>query len=154
MHETENLKVARAALKNLSGIYSIIHIESQTVYIGSTKDLGGRIMHHLFYGSCNPHLLNAVAKYGISAFIFSVLEFCARKALFEREQFYLDKLFALPKHLRYNILPTANTFLGFNHSEETKEKISAAKKGKKRELKGSDHPSFGVTPPNAVLVNI
>ncbi|RUS23428.1 hypothetical protein BC937DRAFT_88895 [Endogone sp. FLAS-F59071] len=61
LNHTENLKAAREALNKISGIYCISHNESQTVYIGSSADLGSRLMDHLFYGSSNPHLLNAVS---------------------------------------------------------------------------------------------
>lgn len=54
-------------------------------------------MEHVFYRQTNPHLSNAIVKYGLAAFTFSVLEFVSTKqALLERELFYLDLLFSLP----------------------------------------------------------
>lgn len=166
LHQTENLRVAREALNDVSGIYCISHNDSGRMYIGSSVDLGNRLMDHLFYGRTNPHLINAVARYGLAAFTFSVLEFCANNALLVREQFYLDKLFSFSKDKRYNILPQATSVLGLKHTEETKARISKSMmnntnmKGMEGEmnpmwgLRGADHPSFGLVPGNALLVYI
>jgi hypothetical protein len=166
LHQTEKLKVARDALNGVSGVYCITHTVSETMYVGSSVDIGLRLMDHMFYGSTNPHLLNAIAKYGLAAFVFSILEFCSKKALLEREQFYLDKLFSLPEEKRYNILPQAVSSLGYKHKDETKAKISESMKGNTntKAMKGesnpmygvrdSAHPSFGLVPVNVVSVNV
>jgi hypothetical protein len=53
-------------------------------------DLYDRLYDHVIGHSSNPHLQNAIAKYGLSAFTFSVVEFCDPSNLLLREQFYLD----------------------------------------------------------------
>src|SRR5579862_3206578 len=103
---TENLKKARETLQGLAGVYCIKCLETGTIYIGSSINLGDRIMDHLFYGSSNIYLRNAIAKQGVENFIFIVVEFFEpylelsqdfnRSALLECEQYYLDWLFKLP----------------------------------------------------------
>ena len=55
----ENLQIAKKALYGLSGIYGFVHIPTGTCYIGSSIDLGERIMDHILNHSSNPHLQNA-----------------------------------------------------------------------------------------------
>lgn len=79
----------------ISGIYCITNIIDNKKYIGSSKDIGYRFKHHLYRLNnnrhTNSHLQNAVNKYGISNFTFSVLEQCSKETLIEREQFYIDQ---------------------------------------------------------------
>ena len=59
-------------------------------------------------------------------FSLEILEYCEsnKEILLEREQYYLDLI-----PLKYNIYPTAGSPLGSKLSEETREKMSEAKKG-------------------------
>lgn len=66
----------------------------------------------------------ALIKYGYANFSVSILEYCDKSNLTEREQYYLDKL--KPK---YNILKIAGSSLGYIHSQDSKEKRSKALKG-------------------------
>ena len=75
LHLTENLKKAKDSLNGFAGIYCIKCIETGAIYIGSSVNLAVRIMDHIFYGSSNIYLKNAIAKYGVENFVFSVLEF-------------------------------------------------------------------------------
>jgi len=63
------------------------------------------------------------------SFIFDILEFCGKDKLIEREQFWIDNYKARGEVL-YNIRLIAQSCLGVKRSEETKWKISEAKKGK------------------------
>src|SRR4051794_3693018 len=81
----EYLQMAKKALYGLSGIYAFVHIETGACYIGSSIDLGGRIMDHI-NNSTNPHLHNAILKYGLSLFAFVILEYCIPSDLLKREQ--------------------------------------------------------------------
>lgn len=71
-------------------------------------------------------IYKALLKHGHSNFKLEILEYCARADVREREQDYLNKL----PH-EYNILAEAGSSLGYRHSEESKAKMSAAKKGRK-----------------------
>ena len=66
----------------------------------------------------------ALIKYGYSNFSLTILEYCEKSELQEREQFYLDSLGPV-----YNILKIAGSSSGHTLSEGTKAKISQALKG-------------------------
>ena len=111
-----------------SGIYEIKNRADGKFYIGSAVNLKARWARHLS-GLCNgkhhnSRLQAAFGKYGAEVFGFSVLEYTGRQNLLKREQHYLDTL-----RPDYNLLPTAGSHLGRKHSEQTKQKISAAKMG-------------------------
>ena len=73
----------------------------------------------------NSHISRAILKNGHSKFSLTILEYCEPEKCLEREDFYLC---SLPHE--YNILPKAGSSLGHNLSDDTKKKISDAKKGK------------------------
>jgi hypothetical protein len=58
LDQLESLQIAKKALDGLSGIYGFVHIPTGTSYIGSSVDLGGRIMDHIQNNSSNLHLQN------------------------------------------------------------------------------------------------
>jgi group I intron endonuclease len=101
-------------------VYSIICNITCARYIGSSIDIGIRLIQHLVTNNTNEHLQNAIAKYGLENFTFAVVEFCDLEVLLQREQHYLDILFSLPANLRYNFSPTAGSSLGVVRSEETR----------------------------------
>src|SRR3954466_6412204 len=109
----ESLQNAKKALYGLSGIYGFVHIPTGTSYIGSSVNLGERIMDHIQNNSSNLHLQNAIVKYGLSHFAFVILEYCIPSDIIKREQHFLDILFSLAKTLRYNFNPTAGSSLGY-----------------------------------------
>src|SRR4051794_1916921 len=92
----ENIQNAKNALKGQTGIYAFVHIPTGTSYIGSSIDLGVRIMDHILNHSSNPHLQNAFLKYGLSHYAFVILEYCLSSDQLKREQHFLDLLFTLP----------------------------------------------------------
>lgn len=87
-----------------SGVYQIRNILTNDIYIGSSVELKVRYQWHWARFRTRQHtniiLQRALDKYGVSNFVFEVLEYCSNTL--EREQVYLDKLSP-----RYNILPTA-----------------------------------------------
>lgn len=100
----------------------------------------------MFYGSSNSHLQCAIIKYSLAPFIFIIVEIVQDESkLLVTEQYWLDWLFSLPKELRYNFLPKAGNTLGFQHTEESKAKISSSLKGRKHS---------GKVPKNATIVNV
>ena len=104
---TANLKSAKDSLFNQSGIYCIKCLETGTIYIGSSGNLGNRLVAHIFNYSSNIHLQNAITMYGLSCFVFYVWSFvnlinCYPVALpAKQEQHYLDWLFSLLPSLRF-----------------------------------------------------
>lgn len=83
----------------------------------------------------------ALLKYGYSKFKLEILEYCSPEDLIEREQYYLKSL-----EPYYNILKIAGSSLGYTHSQETKDKMAAAKKGENHPClgrTGEKHPLFG-----------
>ena len=84
---------------NASGVYKITCVPTGEVYIGSSVLLRKRKTNHFRRLRLNEHhnayLQNAYLKYGVSAFLFEVLEFVERRHLREREAVYLDQYDAL-----------------------------------------------------------
>jgi group I intron endonuclease len=111
-----------------SGIYKISS-PSGGFYIGSAVNFSGRRRQHfhLLRFGChhNIGLQRACKKYGIDALKFEPIIICRREDLIFFEQRAIDVL--KPK---YNGCFTAGSQLGRKHSEETKAKISANRKGK------------------------
>lgn len=103
---------------NISGIYAIINIANDKLYIGSAKNFSERQNEHfrkLRYGKhVNKHLQSSYDKYKDKNFIFVKLEYCEKEKLIEREQWWIDNL-----KPEYNKRPTANNQIGFKHSEKT-----------------------------------
>jgi group I intron endonuclease len=173
----ENLQIAKKALNGLSGIYAFVHIETGACYIGSSVDLYGRIMDHI-YNSSNPHLHNAITKYGLSSFAFVILEYCLSSDLLKREQHFLDLLDTLSKELCYNIARVAEAaFKGLTHTPESRALISDAKLGDNNPIygkvtaeganafpSGANNPMYGKVsasafqsghvPANAMTINV
>jgi group I intron endonuclease len=88
-------------------------------------------------------ICRALLKRGYSNFNLEILEYCDSKDLIIREQYYIDLL-----KPEYNILKKAGSLLGFKHSDETRAKLSALKKGKNNPMFGrigEKHPMFGKT---------
>ena len=112
------------------GIYKIWINDSSYIYIGQSKDLGKRNRSHIWDLKRglhnNPKLQNAYNKYG--AYHFEVVELCSEERLNEREVYYIKKQNSLSPR-GYNLKEGGDSG---RHTEETKAKISAANKGKKR----------------------
>lgn len=115
---------------NVSGIYQITNLVNQKKYIGSSVCLRQRLYYnHLRELEQNIHsnkkLQYSFNKHGVDNFQFSILEYCEREVLIEREQYYLDKL-----KPEYNHSPTAGNNFGFKLTEETKLLLSKIFKGR------------------------
>jgi group I intron endonuclease len=117
--------VISSSLKKVSGVYGFQLISTgEIVYVGSSVNLAKRFFNHISGVSSNPHLQNAFAKYGFSAFNFVILERYNydwdlstsenRDLLLGLEQNYI-KLYqhAETNKPRYNICPNAFSSLGF-----------------------------------------
>lgn len=115
-----------------AGIYAIVNILNNKMYIGSTNTLRKRFRQHYAFLVRNNHvnkkLQNAVNKYGINNFKFVVLERCEpiTKTLLLLEQKYIDELGY------YNICKVA---------------------GKTTGIKGKGHPLSDLQRQNIILAN-
>ena len=113
-----------------SGIYRIINITNNKIYMGSAKDIAQRWAIHKSRLVLQQHhsvpLQRAYNKYGASSFIFEVVEYCEISDLLLREQYYIDTL-----HPEYNVCKMAGSCIGHKRSEESKQKQREAMLGRK-----------------------
>jgi group I intron endonuclease len=111
-----------------SGIYMLCNKLTNHLYIGQYRDISNRFINYFnptYVKSKDSFIISrALIKYGYSNFSVMILEYCNKSDLTIREQYYLNKL-----NLEYNILKIAGSSRGFNHSKETKTKISKSLKG-------------------------
>jgi group I intron endonuclease len=112
-----------------TGIYTITS-PSGHCYVGSTVDFKRRWCKHLCFLRKGTHhslaLQHAWNKYGEENIVFKKIFLCRRQDLLKWEQHFIDKL-----NPKYNTCLIAGNTLGVMHSEESKQKISLAKKGRK-----------------------
>ena len=113
----------------ISGIYKIINLKTNQIYIGSSVNLMRRKYEHfrqLKNGIHNNQFLqNSFNVYGINSFEFVILERCKKSKCIEIEQNYINIL--KPK---YNINPIAGSSLNVKHTNKTIEKIRKSQTGK------------------------
>lgn len=117
---------------NKSGVYLWTNKISLKSYVGSSINMAGRFRSYFskYYlersiKSNNSLIYKALLKYGYSNFKLDILEYCDKGILLEREQFYLDTL-----ELKYNVLKTAGSLLGFKHNARVKELIRKSNTGR------------------------
>jgi hypothetical protein len=104
-----------------TGVYRGINKENGNSYVGSAVDLRKRFYSYFNLKTIardNMVINKALIKYGYSTFKLEILEYCDKGIVISREQYYIDLL-----KPRYNILSTAGSSLGYNHTEGTKLKI-------------------------------
>jgi group I intron endonuclease len=122
-----------------TGIYRIINTINGQYYIGSATNLRGRWRWHLSSLNNNKHhnlyLQRSFNLYGKENFVFDILEFCEKENLIVREQFWIDS-YKSSGEVLYNICLIAGNTLGTKRSQETKTKISEAKKNISDETHG------------------
>ena len=145
------------------GIYRITNLVNGKSYIGSSVDVNYRISRHkheLRKGiHINKHLQATWNLYGESNFEFHILFRCLPRELLIHEQHQISKYQSV--EYGYNICEIAGNCLGIKrsaetkekmrgntnaggrinyvHSEETKLKMSKAKRGKPSGMKGKKH---------------
>lgn len=122
-----------------AGIYSIRCRKSGKVYIGSAVDIRRRWLWHknaLRKGKhFSRHMQAAWNLYGQEEFVFAIEEEVTDLLfLVAREQFWIWRTRAWPDG--YNGTGTAYAPAGLKHSEESKSRMSAAKKGRPSPKKG------------------
>ena len=111
-----------------TGIYKITNIVNGRIYVGSAANgFKKRWQKHLsdlkHKRHKNTRLQNVYNKYGVYCFTFEILAFCPSEYVLKLEQYFIDTLKPY-----YNICKKAGNSLGVKRTEETKKKISEAKK--------------------------
>jgi len=107
--------------KGKSGIYRWVNNSNGKSYVGSAIDLSQRLRQHYNGHRSNILLQNAIKKYGLSNFSIQILEYCDKKYIISREQYYFNSL-----KPEFNLNPTAGSKLGSKQTEATKQKTSKA----------------------------
>ena len=129
-------EISNPIIPKNSGIYKIIHKESGKYYIGRTNNFKRRWYRHKYELNKNKHdnqhLQNAWNKYGKDTFDFCVVEYVENNfiKLKETEEKYLKIIYEDKKNWNnkyYNL----SEFSGdqYQHSEETKKKLSESHLG-------------------------
>lgn len=108
------------------GIYSIVNLVTQCLYVGSSINIPKRLASHKSYlrrgKHGNSHLQRSYNKHGIDAFQFRALEFCSPEVLLDREQHYFDIL----KPQFNQTLDAFRCNWGRVNTHETRQRVSAA----------------------------
>ena len=121
-----------------SGIYQIENLVSGKVYIGSAVNLNKRCNHH--FNDLrknihhNRHLQRSFNVHGIDNFEFTVLHEYDDD-LEWAEQIYIDDFinnFGVNRLYNICMIAGSNRGIKFNHTEETKRKMSLSSIGKKK----------------------
>src|SRR5882762_5252844 len=115
-----------------TGIYKILNKETDKFYIGSAINVERRWSRHKHdlnnSKHANIHLQRAWIKYWSISFEFIILEICNEEDLLIHEQHYLNLTECFNLNIGYNLTPTAGSSKGVKHSEETRKRMSDAKK--------------------------
>lgn len=110
-----------------TGIYLITNTVSGRRYVGSAASFKKRWREHerqLQEGRHHSrYLQRAWNKHGARAFTFRPIIYCAKHDLIMYEQAAMDAL-----KPEYNIVPTAGSQLGYRHTEETRKRMSIARR--------------------------
>lgn len=158
-------------------IYMLENIKNGKKYIGqTTKKVKDRVSHHYNHPS-SPMIHNAMKTYGKVNFKITILCKCTtREELDEMEKYYISYYNTTNDEFGYNILPGGrssyggwkqtqktkaklskltsgknNPFYGRTHTQEAKDRISKANKGR---LMGEKNPMYGSTHSPEVKYNM
>jgi group I intron endonuclease len=119
--------MAKEGLKG--GVYLWMNKSGGKTYVGSSVNLYSRISYYFGLKKLHGIIGSALLKYGLVNFILTIIFMRdgAKEAVLSLEQEILDNCIC-----EYNILPTAGSSAGLKHTEETKAKISECLKGNTR----------------------
>ena len=143
-------------MHKVCGIYEVVCLANDKIYVGSSKDIYFRFRRHIMFlrnnKHINQHLQNAFNKYGRDSFVLRIIETCEIEDLIERENFWIHKTNCLNKSVGFNkrdgasggttISGDAHYLYGKTMPEETRKKISESKRGK---CGGENHASNKLT---------
>lgn len=115
-------------------IYKAENLINGKVYIGKTvKSLKHRISRHVANNRGEP-FARAIKKYGIQSIEFSVIDVANDEATLSEKEKYWIKYYNSHSGRGYNLTDGGEGSIGLHHTEESKAKVSAANKGRKRSL--------------------
>lgn len=84
---------------NVGGVYLLVHQETRELYVGSSTELTARLTHHKFSIKTGTHKNQGLNDWSIDDVVVVILESyeskkdaATKKALLEREQYYIDTL--------------------------------------------------------------
>ena len=126
MKPHELLATVETNLEKTSGIYMILCVAANKAYIGQSKNIHRRWIHHKHclnnkkHG--NPYLQRLYDKYGKDSFFFVVLE-NRKDDLSNREAYFVSQL---DEETKLNLAPIEELI---PISEETRKKLSERRKG-------------------------
>ncbi len=133
-------------------IYSITHIDSGKVYIGSTTNLKVRWRDHKKTLRGNRHdnryLQNAWNKYREDSFSFKVIEECGVNILLDREKFWFNKTSCCDRNFGFNIVIDPNSGGGWKHTKKSKDKMS----GPRESIRGIKNPKSKLKPNDIKII--
>lgn len=115
------------------GIYRFVNTINGKSYVGRSVNLRHRYIEHigLLKKGIEPctALNNAWKKYGQDAFIYEVVCLCEPNELNQKEEEYIELYDSFNNG--YNCTKGGSGMLGYHHTDEAKEKIGVAFRGKK-----------------------
>lgn len=121
-----------------SGVYEIKNLVNGKRYIGSAVDFGNRFRQHAQSLKRGDHhsiaLQRAWVMYGPFAFQFNKLLVCSKENLIMYEQAAMDAM-----KPEYNCAPRAGSRLGMKASDELRAKLSASRPKDFSPMKGKKH---------------
>jgi group I intron endonuclease len=146
----ENMKEASSPKKRIVGIYKITSPTGR-VYIGQSTHIVNRRWKYSA-GRCRnqPFIYNSIQKHGWDAHSFEVIIQCNKEELNELEIKYIALFDSTNPEKGLNVLPGGKGATGRKLSNEAKEKIGAAHRGKivgsktreKLSIAGKGRPSW------------
>ena len=121
------------------GIYKILNLINNKVYVGSAINLNSRKNQHFSDLRLNKHVNNHLQytynKHGECNLKFIIIEYLDNnEELIKREQYWMDSLQSYNDNHGYNICPIAGNCLGKKHSETTKDKLRISSMNNKHAL--------------------
>jgi group I intron endonuclease len=126
-----------SARRPQAGVYKIRNTVDGKVYVGGTKNLGARKLHHFADLRRKKHHSHrfqfAYDQYGREAFVFEVIQTLSPSDdIHAVEQKYIDSYKSADPEFGYNIAPNADDTTGVPCSEKKKVLIGNANRGLKR----------------------
>lgn len=121
-------------IEKVCGIYKIINKLDGKIYVGQSRNVHRRMND--VHKECR-YLIYAIEKHGKENFESSIVEYCDKSELNDKEKYWIKELHSHVSENGYNISwGGLNSMEGRKHTEESKKKISDA-------VKGENHPLFG-----------